>query len=422
MRRISPAAAGVTSFLLFALPAWGCGSPTDAISSGSLCSPPTRTCPAEVRLSRDSGGRNLFDIALENRGPEATATLDISLDSQGERDAADGFGGSDTGPPRRTGTFPVEYRLSSGDRVEDRFTSTELFSVSDLFVELDCEACPDCGEPCEVRANYVFLAADEECVNDDECPGEKICDEPAGHCVECLDDGDCGVEQTCEQSSGRCRPPEEGGCRQSGGPPPVPVTPVLVVGLFVGIRRSLGGSLPPALGSCALALLFVALPAEARTAPPGSTFSIGAGPRWVAGPLGDDVRRGIGAELRETVRWRFGGISAWVTANYFVTDQPSPPLIRELQIFGFGIGPRAFYPVGPVELMAGAGYQRLGFAPNPLVRRTDDESNFNAVGGSVGVGYQWSQFVVRLSGDIYPILGRNGTFVSATLSFGISTR
>lgn len=423
MRRTS-SALGLTAACLAALLASAaCGSPSDPVSTGEICAPATPTCPARTRLQRSPDGRNLLDIAIENRGPEATVTLDVSFEGTGDVafvDARDA--GGDTGPPRQAELFPVTYRLSPDARIEDRFRSSEIFSLPKLFVRLGCESCPDCTESCDVRAEYVFMSEISECESDGDCSGDKFCDEASGACVQCLSDDDCALDQSCEESSGRCRPPDQGGCHQTGGSHPLPWELALPLFLIFGLRSAPRSATSALCAACILAVLLSVLPARARAAPPGSTVSIGTGPRWVAGALGENVRRGLGLELHETLRWNYGGISAWITANYFVTDQPPPPLSNELQIFGFGVGPRAFYGIGPIELMAGAGYQRIGFAPNALVRRTGTDSNFNAVGGSLGAGYRWSQFVVRVDGGLYPILELDGSVVSATVSFGVSTR
>jgi len=405
------------------LAAAGCGSPAESVANGRLCTPATSDCPSKTRLSGSTAGRNLLDVALENRGPEATATLDISFEPEGDVQLTDATNGdSGLNPPGEDPVFPVRYELSPDDRVEDRFHSTEIFNVPRLFVALDCRACPNCEESCDVQADYVFMTEANECSSDSECSGEKFCNPSAGLCVECLEDSDCNLDQSCDKSSGRCRPPDSRGCSQAVGPVPLPALLVLLVAL-VSFRSVSRRPRPSSFAlAAALGLSASVLPAEAAAETPGSTLSIGVGPRWVTGPLGRDVQRGIGIELREIVRGRHVGASASIAASYFVTNQPSPPLSRELQVFGFGIGPRAFVPVGPVEVMAGAGYRRVGFAPNALVRRTGTDSNFNAVGGSVGAGYRWSRFVLRVDGSLHPILELEGSLAAGTVSFGVSTR
>lgn len=410
-------------FSLALLTATGCGSPPDAVATGELCAPATADCPSKKRLSRATSGRNILDVAIENRGPEATATLDISFEPEGDVQVAD-TGDRDGGltPPGERTLFPVRYELDPDDRVEDRFRSTEIFNVSEIFVELDCRACSNCNESCSVRSEYVFMTENNECTSDSDCSGEKFCNRSAGLCVECLEDDDCNLDQSCDEASGRCRPPDSGGCSQAPGPVPVSLSFLWALVLFYRRLEPRRGRSTPLLLAAALGVALTVLPAETRSETPGSTLSLGVGPRWVTGSLGQDVRRGLGIELQETVRGRNLGASAWIAASYFVTDQTAPPLINELQIFGFGIGPRAFFTVGPVEVMAGASYKRVGFAPNSLVRRTGTESNFNAVGGSVGAGYRWSRFVLRVDGSLHPILELDGSLLAGTLSFGVSTR
>lgn len=399
----------------------GCGTAADPIDSGAICAPATSNCPSKRRLVRNFDGRNLLDIAIENRGPDAEVTFDVAF-QRGPDAAADApDGGADVGTATGTDSFPLRYQIPAGKRITDRFPSTEIFSRNELFLRIDCTPKPDC----DVRAEYVFASERDDCDSNEDCPGQQLCNAPAGICVACLSDDDCRADQTCHEPTGRCLPPGDPGCTLQDRPSPSgwPQFCLLVLVLaairFLGRRASLGGHL---LGAAAVFAAVVLTPASTSAAPPGSTFSIGTGPRWVVGPLGEDVKRGLGLELHETVRWRYVGFSAWIETNYFVTTQEPPPLSKELQIFGFGIGPRAFYAIDPIELSAGAGYQRVGFAPNSLVRRTGTDANFNSVGGTFSVAYPWSEFVVRLGAQYYPVLGVDASLLSINASFGISTR
>lgn len=408
--------------IAFAIPITACGTNPDPVAHGELCTPQRDDCAPRTTLSRENAGSNILDVAITNEGPPATILFDVDL-----TDPSDATGAGDAAPAEPPGgLFPVQYRLDQGETATDRFGPSEIFVRKRLRLRLGCRACEECSEPCRASLEYTYMTEPVACDNDDDCRGDRLCNDRTGTCVVCLDDGDCGDEQSCHSQSGRCLPPTSGGCSQTpAAPAPLPIVAFIGLGLVPWRRmrdtRSGGEAINAILGIALVAAVLAGMPSDARARAPDSTFSLSTGPRFVTGPLGSDVKRGIGAELHQALRWRHGGVDFWIETSYFVTTQEAPPLTRELQVFGFGGGPRAYVPIGSFELMAGAGYQRVGFGPNALVERTGPEANYHTVGGTVGVGYHFSPFVIRTDAQYFPIIGAEGAVLSVNVSFGVST-
>ncbi|MFB6373643.1 MAG: hypothetical protein ABEN55_11115 [Bradymonadaceae bacterium] len=396
-----------------------CGTSPDPSSHGEICTPARDDCQARAKLSRSNAGSNILDIAITNEGPPATILFDVDL-----RDPRDAAGAGDASPTRTgDGPFPVRYQLDRGETTTDRFGPQEIFVRKQLRLRLGCRACSDCSETCRANLEYSYMTEPLECDNDDNCRGDRLCNARTGKCVDCRSDGDCSDEQTCDRRTGRCLPAASGGCRHGSGLPlPLSILAAALLAVLAWRRRRSKDGTPVLPAVAVLAVTLGAVPPPARARPPSSTFTAAAGPRYVTGPLGTDVKRGIGAELHQTLRWRYGGLDFWIETNYFVTTQEAPPLTRELQVFGFGVGPRAYLPIDSFELMAGAGYQRVGLGPNPLVEQTGPDANYHTLGGTVGVGYRFSSFVVRTDAQYFPIIGAEGSLLSINVSFGISTR
>ncbi len=396
-----------------------CGTAPDPVASGSLCAPPHEACLAQRTISRSESGRNVLDLHVANQGPAATVTLDVDPRSDDATTFADALPATSADE-----IFPAVYELEAGESISDRFGPGELSSRSQLTLRLGCRPCEECTSACRIEAEYVFMTEPRECDNDDDCTRNQICHAPSGTCVDCLDDGDCEGNRSCHVESGRCLPPSSGGCGHHT--PASPYAPPLAVVLALlaagGLARfAASRHLLPALVAPVLAAIVLA-PSTASTRAPDSTLSLASGPRLVTGSLGEGVERGLGVELHQALRWRHLGVDFWIETNYFVTTQPPPPLDHELQIFGFGLGPRGYLPIGPLELTLGVGYQRVGFGPNALVRQTGTDANFHSVGGSVGVGYRFSAFVLRTDAQFQPLLGADGSLLSFNLSFGVTTR
>jgi len=412
--------------LVFALGALSaCGTSPDPVAHGTICTPERDDCSPRATLTRTNAGSNILDVAVTNEGPPATVLVDVDLRNPGDATGA----GDAASPAAGDGPFPVQYRLDRGESTTDRFGPQEVFVRKQLRLRLGCRAGEQSSDPCRASLEYSFSSEPLDCDNDDDCRGDRICNARTGKCVHCVDDEDCGHEQTCDRQTGRCLPPASGGCGQVPGNPPS-LGVFLLAALALAARRwwrrrretSDAGDGTAPMAAAAVLCVAVVLPAGADARPPSSTFSAAAGPRVVTGPLGTDVKRGLGAELHQTLRWRHGGVDFWIETNYFVTTQNPPPLTRELQLFGFGVGPRAYLPIESFELMAGAGYQRIGLGPNPLVERTGPDANYHTVGGTVGIGYRFSSFVVRTDAQYFPIIGADGGLLSFNVSFGVSTR
>ena len=401
-----------------ALVASACGTSPDPVVHGELCTPETAECPTRTTLTRAESGSNILDIAITNDGPPATILFDVDLTSP-----TDASGDGDAAPAEDPSEgFPVAYRLESGETATDRFGPNEIFVRKQLRLRLGCRACEECDEPCRANLGYTYMTEPLDCDSDGDCRGDRICNGRTGSCVDCVDDGDCGGEQSCDEQTGRCLPPASGGC---GHTPAAPLDFgwLLLVGLgwlLLHRRGAARGLAPLVVASAAVVALTVA-PTRADARPPQSTLTLELGPRFVTGDLGSDVERGVGLELHETLRWRHVGVDFWIETNYFITNQQAPPLTRELQVFGFGLGPQAYLAIDRVEFLVGAGYQRLGFGPNALVARTGPEANYHSVGGTFGVGYRFSPFVVRTDAQFFPILGADGSLLTINLAFGITT-
>lgn len=111
-----------------------------------------------------------------------------------------------------------------------------------------------------------------------------------------------------------------------------------------------------------------------------------------------------------------------VGATYFLTNQNAPPFSKGLQSYFFQIGPRAFIPLGPVEIPIGVDYSRLGLASNTLVQITGIESGYNGLNVTTGVRFRWSGLEVRGDLEWQPYLNFPGQFIGARLSIALVPR
>jgi hypothetical protein len=418
--RPRPGLLAIAAFLTLVSIVAGCGTSPDSVSSNSICSPGTSDCPSRRSIARSQTGQNVLDVRVINHGPEATVFLDVAPRLE------DAAGADDVGASMaREGIFPVDYRLGADESTTDRFGPAELPTRDQLELQIGCRTCAECDAPCRVETEYVYLTEPLECDNDDDCGRDQICRPGTGSCVECLNNGDCEANQTCHEESGRCLPPSSSGCGHTPTGPAVPLWLALVaLGVLVwwSARTRHSTATLSIFAGLAFASILLAAPPDAAARNPDSTLSLGVGPRFVTGDLGRNVQRGIGAELHESLRWRHVGVDFWIETNYFLTTQQPPPLDHELQIFGFGLGPRGYVPIGPIELTFGIGYQRVGFGPNALIRQTGRDANFHAVGGEIGVGYQFSSFVLRTDAQLQPLIGSKGSLLSFNLAFGMTTQ
>lgn len=424
-----------------------CGTSIDPVVSGRLCADTRAECPDSATLHRDNPGSNVLDVVIRNTGGRATAvfnvappadgspadaamTADADLDADAPDAALDGGTADVAGPivSLPGSVFPQRYTLGPGDEVTDRFPATEVFTPNDLRISLTCRPAEADGD-CALEADYVLSTETLQCRSDEDCRGDRLCNGTIGKCVECTSDEQCDRDQSCYEPNGRCLPRKGGGCTTAPhGAPNVPSGLLLAAGLLVLVallRRS--GHRPGRASSGALLLAALlgaaplAAPSEARADTPVSVLSIGGGPRFVTGNLGGSLHPGFGAEIRETLRSRWVGGTAWIEAAYFLTRQAPPPLTRETTIFGFGIGPRGFIPIGDLEITYGAGYRRVGFAPNTLIRQTGADSNFNAVGGTLGVSYRFDRIELRIDGSFAPIIEVPASLLTINLSIGLAS-
>ncbi len=421
----------------------GCGVSVEPVTSGQLCAPDRDGCPNRSRVERPPPGVNRLDIVLIQEGtgrPRVTlevrdadtsfAPEDTGVDAaSSEEDTTRGAPGSESPDAGSAGRVdgPLArrtYRPGEEERITDRLVPTELPEADALDLRLSCIASEEAT--CRIRLEYVFLTERPECKSDSECRGDRLCDSQLGRCVECRNDDQCEPDQSCNANNGRCIPKRSGGCHLSGTSSPLPVwlVGVLIVGL--AYRRFRGREHRDARW-LALSILVGLLvwPTRGRADPPDASIVLETGPRWVLGDLGNQTRRGLGMRLRQGIRTTYLGGEAWVETHYFLTDQTPPPLTRELQIYAFGLGPRAYIPIWELELTIGAGYQRVGLAPNSLIRRTPERgqrgTNAHALGGRVGMTYRWNMLRVGVHTSMYTMFDVPGSWLALDLSIGLST-
>jgi hypothetical protein len=220
---------------------------------------------------------------------------------------------------------------------------------------------------------------------------------------------DCNGDQICDLERGRCDPPETtAGCATAGGAPSV----LLLLFALLAFRRR---RLVPAV---LVAILLGALPATAS--PPRASLSLGTGPRFLSGALGEQSRRGVGFGIGQELRWRHIGAGISLGTSYYLTAQQAPPLSRQLQTYSVTLGPRVYLPIRWFEIAAGVDYRRLGLVNNSLVRITGPRTSFDAVGGNAGFRLRWSGFEIRLEGGAHQALQLPTTFYSADLLVGFT--
>lgn len=410
-----------------------CGPSAEPADQGRICVPDTDDCPSSRQLRREYPGRNTVDVAIHNRGPRSNVSLFIgpsdtrvpTLDA-----SLDGVADTDNSPPDSpAGSIVRTFSMASGQTIRERFVTTELFTRNTLTISVNCRPCPNCESSCRASVDYVRLTRRLDCESSDDCPGDRRCDSRLGTCVECRSDDDCRVDQRCDRTNGRCVPPAEPqGCATSA-PHRSPVSSITVVLLLVLLvrgaaylrrhaRRASAHQICCLVAAAGILLLPVTSTAQSLR----STLSLDAGLRMPTGKLARNVKRGIGVELRQTLRGRHIGASASIGTDYFLTTQPPPPFERELQIVQFSIGPRAYIPIGDLEIDFGAAYRRLGLGPNALVRFTGSHASFHGLGVSTGASYQFRGLEASASVDWRPTFGLEFGVVAVNLGIGITAR
>ncbi len=406
--------------------------PSDELLAGQLCVPSSEGCPSAVTLRRASAlGANRLDFTLMNEGGsaeirvEAIEAADDRDEPAGDTDLSDGgsgdAGSGDVGPDAggdSTGSVLVSrtYSLAPGESVSDRFMRTELLTRLSFGLRVYCSGC-------EARLEYALASEPLECRTDDDCSGGWLCSSEDGRCIECRTNSDCSDSQTCDIAAGRCEPQRSSGCTHTDGGPdaPMPLLPALaLVGLFglalAGARRHLWAS--AALVVIAAGILDA--PA-ARAAPPRAGINLGVGSRFLTGEMGEHSRRGIGLSLSQELRGEYVGGRVELGANYFLTDQPAPPLSRELQIYTVGVGPQFYLPLGETKLALGLDYRRVGLVSNSLVRITGPEVNHSGAGATLEARYRLAPFEVMVRGGFHTLFGLESSLISVDVAVGLAT-
>jgi hypothetical protein len=169
-----------------------------------------------------------------------------------------------------------------------------------------------------------------------------------------------------------------------------------------------------------LLLVLLVAPSTVDAAPPRAAVSLGAGSRFLTGDLGRYAQRGIGLSLSQELRSEYFGGRVELGASYFLTDQPTPPLTRELELYTVALGPQIYLPIGPVKIVVGLDYRHLGIVSNSLEAYTGPEINHSAAGGTVEVRYPMAPFEVMLRGGYHTIFGLDGSLISIDLAVGLS--
>lgn len=368
-----------------------CIPPTsDPVSVGEFCIG-APDCAGSALLARDSVGRSRIDFAVTNLGDEeATIAVQalVPLSSPTSTDAGSDAG-SDAGTVSTVDRIVIArtFQVGPGEERADRLAATELGTRRNIELAIACDGC-------SARLEYVFESEPLECADEDDCSSGWLCDEALGRCAECLSAADCLEDQTCTES-GRCLPEVvEAGCATGNSDAPIALPVILLVfGLVLtrGVRRRRRFALA---ATCAV----LAFSSSAFAAAPGAGISLGAGPRWITGELGPVTERGIGISLGQELRWDYVGLGVQLNWATFLTTQEPPPFSRNIQVFDFTVGPRAYLPLGDFELVFATDYKRIGLAANSLVRLTGTDNGYHAFGGLVGT--RWDGLGVELRLDV----------------------
>lgn len=389
--------------------------PSDQVSAGTLCLPSSETCPNAKRLVRDDVvGTNQIDYELSNLGDvKTTVRLRVLTPSTATEDVADA---GDTAGGGTSTLVEIERQIESNSSVTGRLSRTQLTTRDVLVLTISCDEC-------DAELDYAFTNEPLECGTDEDCTGPWVCLENSGRCVECESSEQCDPEQTCSQQTNRCEPPSTGGCSTPG--PAAPTWPWIAVAAFMLVALVRRASLSAALiGAVFLTIASpVALPSTAEAAePPRATFGMGIGPRWFTGELGSVTKRGIGLNVDQELRWRHFGAAVQLGTRYHLTTQQPPPLSRELQVYTVAAGPRAYFAVGDVSLMATAEYQHVGLVSNSLVRLTGSRLNYGSAGGSIAARYTFSFVELGLRAGFHPVFGLDGSLVSVDLTVRLAVK
>ena len=411
---------GAVALVLLLLSLMACDTPADPIALGQICLPERAGCASTVSLERSGVGRNALEI-------EASTALDSSASMTLTITTPDDIG-LPAGTPRTDDRWLLAertYTLGPGERVVERLEPFELTVAPTLVFELSADDATS-----EATLNYLLISEPLECIDDNDCARRETCEPVYGRCASCLSDGDCLPTQTCSRQSGRCFPEGQTGCSAAplsnkpgantpgaGGPAALILLMTLVV--FARRRRRL------ARGATLLTVAVLTLcagmfgePGEAHAAP-GASLSFGVGPRLLVGDFAQGASPGWGVALNQEFRWRFAGLSLNFVSGAHATRNDSPPFEARAQTFALAIGPRGYYPIGPVEAQVGIDYMRLGLAGTGLVQNTGLERDFHAVGGVAGARWSLGDFHLIGRATYHHLVDASGGLLGIDLMVGM---
>jgi hypothetical protein len=305
-----------------------------------------------------------------------------------------------------------QYLLAAGQSAKARIVPNELGRQANVLLRVSCA-----GEGCSAKMKYLVVVAPLECSEDGDCEGALLCDTLRGQCVECRGDSDCLQGQRCELA--RCTPPQVSGCQ--GGPPSSGgfgaawLWAVCVAGAWWARRRRRRAA-SVGMG----AALCVALSPQAEAQEVRASFGVGPGMYGLTGELGEQSNSGLGLALVQQLRGRYVGAGLELTAVYFTTNPTGVALSRELVLYSALVGPRAYLPTGPVEVVVGGGYERMGLASNSLVELTGVRGGYHGAAGWAGLRYVRSLALVEARGGYHWYAGLPGGMWSAVVMVGVS--
>lgn len=134
---------------------------------------------------------------------------------------------------------------------------------------------------------------------------------------------------------------------------------------------------------CALS----AAPSEAQTRA-SVYFQPGITSHHFTGQVGRYASGSVGVGATQGIQLGLFGTYLAVGTDFHLTNQPPPPYSRGLRTFAISTGIRVMPRMDPLQPFGVVEYTNLGIASNTLVRYTGDRSNFNAIGGGLGVRWR----------------------------------
>lgn len=409
--------------ILISLGLAGCDPPEDALSAGALCTSPNTSCPTQVEVSRATPfGRNAVDLTVFNQG---TSNANITVYAGPSDLFTAGIPVVDPSDSDDDGIYEFfvqrTYTLGPNTSQLDRFLPTQLGRSKSITIAMRCEP-TTASQGCDAALEYVVLLEANECRANEDCDGRWICDTTRGECVECLDVSQCELGQSCEL--GRCKPERVTSCAHAPTRAPLsptPLLPVAFIGAALWWRKRKGAR--AAMASAAV-LLCTTLGGTAHAqvvATPRAYVHVGAGGAQLTGEVGALANTGISMTVAQELRGMYVGMGLYLGAAYFTTTQPSPPTSKSLITYSAQLTPTLYYRIGPAELFARGGYERMGVAANSLIRTTGPELSYNAF--VAGAGAQWAldPLSVRAEFVWHTIGGFPGSMMGINLLVGFGS-